>query len=290
MKTILTIFVTLSFGFSFGQTNQIDCSLLEVTDVVIDENSMTIGIDIYNGDTNLINYPYIGLVIDAIGDTILNGWAGLFSQLPLDTQTYGYPLNSISPVYPLTVYFAYSDMMQGMGTDTCILNYTTAPNFCDSMNVTFIELDTTGNPHLIDFEIETFYTSSHWYGYSGFILLNNMGDTVAYENISTAGNVFGIGPNTTENRTLDVTQNLTLPFSGTIHLIEGWFAGNPTTQCSFPFTISTGTTGITALSSPNKHLMLITDILGRTTHPTPNTLLFYIYDDGSVEKKIRLEK
>ena len=154
----------------------------------------------------------------------------------------------------------------------------------------FIELDTTGNPHLIDFEIETFYTSSHWYGYSGFILLNNMGDTVAYENINTAANVFGIGPNTTEIRTLDVTQNLTLPFSGTIHLIEGWFAGNPTTQCSFPFTISTGTTGITVLSSPNKHLMLITDMLGRTTHPTPNTLLFYIYDDGSVEKRIQFER
>ena len=277
-------------GIDAGQTSQIDCSLLEVADVVIDENNMTIDIDIYNGDTIQINYPYIELVIDAMGDTIQNGSITFFVQFPQDTMTYSYALNNVSPVYPLTVFFAYSDMVGGMGTDTCILNYTTPPNYCDSMNVTFIELDTADNPHLIDFEIETFYTSSHWYGYSGFILLNNMGDTVAYENISTAANVFGIGPNTTENRTLDVTQNLTLPFSGTIHLIEGWFAGNPTTQCSFPFIINTGTTGITALSSPNKHLMLITDMLGRTTHPTPNTLLFYIYDDGSVEKKIRLEK
>ena len=40
----------------------------------------------------------------------------------------------------------------------------------------------------------------------------------------------------------------------------------------------------------DKELLYITDILGRTTHPTPNTLLFYIYEDGSVEKKIQLER
>ena len=39
-----------------------------------------------------------------------------------------------------------------------------------------------------------------------------------------------------------------------------------------------------------KELLTITDILGRTTLPIPNTLLFYIYDDGSVEKKIQLER
>jgi hypothetical protein len=166
-------------GIDAGQTSQIDCSLLEVADVVIDENNMTIDIDIYNGDTIQINYPYVELVIDAMGDTIQNGSITFFVQFPQDTMTYSYALNNVSPVYPLTVFFAYSDMVGGMGTDTCILNYTTPPNYCDSMNVTFIELDTAGNPHLIDFEIETFYTSSHWFGYCGFILLNNMGDTAA---------------------------------------------------------------------------------------------------------------
>jgi N-acetylneuraminic acid mutarotase len=38
-----------------------------------------------------------------------------------------------------------------------------------------------------------------------------------------------------------------------------------------------------------KELLYITDILGRSTYPVPNRVLFYIYDDGSVEKKIRLE-
>jgi hypothetical protein len=265
-----------------------DCSLLEVTDVLIDETNMTIDITIYNGDTIDINYPYVGLVVDAMGDTIQNGTANFFVQFALDTMTYSYVLNSVSPDFPLTVYFAYSDMVGGMGTDTCILTYTSIPNLCDSMNVTFIELDTTSNPHLIDFEIETFYTSSYWFGYCGFVLLNSTGDTVAYENINTAANVFGFGPNVTEIRTLDVTQNLTLPFTGTIHLLEGWFSGNPTAQCSFSFNISAVPTGIPELPTPNNHLLFITDILGRTTQPVPNTLLFYIYDDGSVEKKIQL--
>ena len=154
---------------------QPDCAFLEVSQVLIDDTSMTIDISIYNGDTIDINYPYIGLVVDAMGDTIQNGTASFFVQIALDTMTYSYALNSVSPVYPLTVYFAYSDLIGGMGTDTCVLSYTPP-------------------------------------------------------------------------------------------------------------------TGIAELPSPDKHLLFITDILGRTTLPTPNTLLFYIYDDGSVEKKIRLDR
>jgi hypothetical protein len=48
--------------------------------------------------------------------------------------------------------------------------------------------------------------------------------------------------------------------------------------------------GIPEPPTKPKHLLTITDILGRTTQPTPNTLLFYIYEDGSVEKKIQLER
>ena len=38
-----------------------------------------------------------------------------------------------------------------------------------------------------------------------------------------------------------------------------------------------------------KTLLKITDILGRQTNQTRNKLLFYIYDDGTVDKKIILE-
>ena len=40
--------------------------------------------------------------------------------------------------------------------------------------------------------------------------------------------------------------------------------------------------------SINKKLVKIIDVLGRETNPT-NTPLFYIYDDGTVEKKIIIE-
>ena len=38
----------------------------------------------------------------------------------------------------------------------------------------------------------------------------------------------------------------------------------------------------------NKKLLKVTDLLGRETKAT-NQLLFYIYDDGTVEKKIVIE-
>ncbi|MBT7481893.1 MAG: hypothetical protein HN677_05800, partial [Flavobacteriales bacterium] len=40
----------------------------------------------------------------------------------------------------------------------------------------------------------------------------------------------------------------------------------------------------------DKHLVRITDILGRETNLTNNTLLLYIYDNATVEKKITLDK
>lgn len=38
-----------------------------------------------------------------------------------------------------------------------------------------------------------------------------------------------------------------------------------------------------------KKLLRIIDVLGRETKPQPNIPLFYIYDDGTVEKRIMLE-
>ena len=59
--------------------------------------------------------------------------------------------------------------------------------------------------------------------------------------------------------------------------------------CSDPSAcITLITTGIDEIIS-ERELVKITDILGKTTIPTKNTTLFYIYDDGSVEKKIIIE-
>jgi len=44
-----------------------------------------------------------------------------------------------------------------------------------------------------------------------------------------------------------------------------------------------------ALKNPNRKLMKITNVLGQETTEKKNTPLFYIYDDGTVEKKIVIE-
>ena len=146
-------------------------------------------------------------------------------------------------------------------------------------------MDTTTTPGLIYFNVQVFgYGPS--VGYPGFVLLNSVGDTIGYENINTAGNVFTLMPNSIETRSLEVIQNFTLPFNGFIHLVNGWFAGIPNTECIYPFYIS-GTTPIQDYSK-NKELFKVTDLLGRETKKT-NQPLLYLYDDGTVEKRIIIE-
>jgi hypothetical protein len=92
----------------------------------------------------------------------------------------------------------------------------------------------------------------------------------------------------TASRVLDVVQNFTLPFSGTLHLLNGWFAGNSNTSCVFPFNINNSITDINEISN-KRNLLKITDILGRKVNEKRNAPLFYIYNDGIVEKKIIIE-
>jgi type I site-specific restriction-modification system R (restriction) subunit len=49
-------------------------------------------------------------------------------------------------------------------------------------------------------------------------------------------------------------------------------------------------TAITELpNNENKKLLKIVDVLGRNTAYKKNTTLFYLYDDGTVEKRIVVE-
>jgi hypothetical protein len=43
------------------------------------------------------------------------------------------------------------------------------------------------------------------------------------------------------------------------------------------------------IQTTDRQLFKIVSILGKETNPKPNTPLFYIYEDGTVEKKIILE-
>ena len=270
-------------GFGQGQVN---CSLLEVTDVVIDNTNLTIDIAVYNGDTMDSHYPFIAYTIDALGDTIQSGNISWFVTPALDTSWYSYMLSSsVTPVYPLSIYLVYSNFISNPATeDTCVLSYDPS---CDSVIVSFSQIDTTTTPDLIYFDVQVFgYGPS--VGYPGFILLNSVGDTIANENFNTALNVYTLMANTTETRFLEVVQNFSLPFSGTLHLMDSWFAGNPVTACIYPFNINISTTAINEIAK-SRNVFKIIDILGRKIKGTKNELLFYIYDDGTVEKRITIE-
>jgi dienelactone hydrolase len=90
--------------------------------------------------------------------------------------------------------------------------------------------------------------------------------------------------------------NDALIFAGTDH---GWGASGAasneyvqamdfTTDFLFPLLPCNNTTAIAEVNSTQKKLLRITDVLGRNTTVKQNTPLFYIYDDGSVEKQVIL--
>ncbi|MFT5071907.1 MAG: hypothetical protein ACI8V8_001878 [Chitinophagales bacterium] len=125
MKNITLILILITQLNAFGQ-GQVNCSLLQATDVIINNPNLSIDFGIYNGDTMDSHYPYIAFTIDNNGDTIQHGDISWFVTPALDTSWYSYNLPSpISPSYPLNIYFVYSNLTDSNpGSDTCILNYT----------------------------------------------------------------------------------------------------------------------------------------------------------------------
>ena len=65
MKKIFYILLFIPL-FGFSQT-QVDCSLLTVTDVIFQNDSITF--EIFNADTVDSHYPYVAFTLDANGDT-----------------------------------------------------------------------------------------------------------------------------------------------------------------------------------------------------------------------------
>ena len=85
-----------------------------------------------------------------------------------------------------------------------------------------------------------------------------------------------------------------LIFNGTDHLWAASGNSNPkfvqaldfTTNFLYPLLPCSQTTSITTIIKNEKKLIRIVDVLGREVLPTKNAPLFYIYDDGTVEKKL----
>ena len=99
---------------------------------------------------------------------------------------------------------------------------------------------------------------------------------------------FGNGLTSIQQNPSNVTYNMAGTYTVFVTVSDG---SSSDIETKAGYIIVTGpTTGIPEPSAKDKKLLTITDILGRTTHLTPNTLLFYIYDDGSVEKRIQQER
>ena len=77
-----------------------------------------------------------------------------------------------------------------------------------------------------------------------------------------------LDPNIEINGNIDVSANL---------VVHGKINGNVTSTFNIP------------TPSSNRKLEKVIDILGRETKPQTNNPLFYIYDDGTVEKRITIE-
>jgi len=109
------------------------CDSFKVTDIIIDNFNLTIGIGVYNGLNSFLNYPYAAFTLDSIGDTIQEGNMNLFGAINLDTTWYNYSiLNPVNPIYPLNIYFVYYD--SSMLEDTCILTYNLTPTVITDIN------------------------------------------------------------------------------------------------------------------------------------------------------------
>ena len=76
--------------------------------------------------------------------------------------------------------------------------------------------------------------------------------------------------------------------------LSSGFGGPPCTAGIIPDDYDTITFYVSQLSAieehtTNKELLKVTDLLGRETEGKKNQYLFYIYDDGTVEKRIVIE-
>ena len=165
------------------------------------------------------------------------------------------------------------------------------PNeLCDSIVVTVNsvvqpELD---NPGIVTISMSSTYTTGYTFPYAGFQLMDSEGAIVASEELSSAPNVYGIGPNMNETRYLILPSSLPSPFSGQLNLVISLFAGLPQiVACSYPITWSDSSTAIVYLNNENvtsrPQIVIWYDLMGRQLHdgPTPGQFCIALLKDGS---------
>ncbi len=139
-----------------------------------------------------------------------------------------------------------------------------------------------------------------WNGYYQFLPSNNitvqLGDTVQWVQLDPPTMTHTITSDNIPNGAIPFDQIWQLPadtFFQYIPQVEGFYEYVCTPHISFGMigsfnVINTGTY-VFEDHSKNKELIKITDLLGRETKRKKNEPLFYIYDNGTVEKKLIVE-
>ena len=162
-------------------------------------------------------------------------------------------------------------------------------DLCDSIIVALSsviqpEMESVG---IITISMSSIFTTSYTFPYAGFQLMDADGLILASEELSSAPNVYGIGPYMNETRYLILPLSLPSPFSGQLNLVNSLFAGFPEVACSYPFTWSDSSTSVVDLNNngdnSNPEIEIWYDLMGRQLNngPTSGQFSIALYSDGS---------
>ena len=146
----------------------------------------------------------------------------------------------------------------------------TTSNYCDSMTA-------SGSQSQIIMEVNNI-NIDYWVTTAPDMTM------LGEDSMSTTHNVYNYNPMTSlpyDTMTTCITYTMNSPMTITCCVIWIW---NGTY-----WAMMGNTTSIGEINYTNKRLIKIVDILGRKTFPKSNKTLFFIYDNGTVEKRIVIE-
>ena len=171
----------------------------------------------------------------------------------------------------------------------CVSDGFNPTDLCDSIIVSLSSViqPELGSLGIITISMSSIFTTSYTFPYAGFQLMDADGLILASEELSSAPNVYGIGPYMNETRYLILPLSLPSPFSGQLNLVNYLFAGFPEVACSYPFTWSDPSTSVVDLNNhganSNPEIEIWYDLMGRQLNngPTPGQFSIALYSDGS---------
>ena len=165
----------------------------------------------------------------------------------------------------------------------CQNNQLECLNLKNGNNTYLVSLSATGNPNLTCIEVDDVnYSMANWTdidaqtAYSADCNNNGCSCVPSFSSISAEG-----------------IDSYTAP-SGAVYITEGVYVDTipNASGCDSIITIdlSMNFTEVGELNNTPKQLVKIVDLLGRKTPFKPNAPLLYIYDDGSVERKMMVKE